>query len=328
MGRTVVLACLPWVVLLAGLVVCLWLLVRLNRGRLDLRRLGSLHTDQLGSAQTLSFVLTLPLFVTIVLFIIQVSQVTIGTIVVHYAAFAAARSAIVWIPARLGMEPENCIGFGHRVDPPDQDPPSWEEPTDGGLTFVVDFVADSDNLKFQKIRAAAVMGLSSICPSRNLGLTEASRMSDEATTMSDAYGSMAPDSAGIGAVPRRMANKLAYADLATVVELRFYHRNRDAPHWPPPPAFYMYNGPEVPYFFANELDWQDDITVTVHHHMALLPGVGRLWGAFLRQWDDKEDELSEQIKKETGVHTYRLTATATLGNEGEKSVIPYVYYVY
>ena len=53
----------------------------------------------------------------IMMFIVQVSQLMIGTIVVHYAAFAAARTAIVWIPARLGLEEsENCISV-YDLDP-------------------------------------------------------------------------------------------------------------------------------------------------------------------------------------------------------------------
>ena len=52
-----------------------------------------------GQRQSLSFVLTLPFFIMILLFIVQVSQLMIGQIVVEYAAFAAARAAAVWIPA-------------------------------------------------------------------------------------------------------------------------------------------------------------------------------------------------------------------------------------
>ena len=51
--------------------------------------------------QSLSFVLTLPVFIFIMMMIVQVSQLMIGIVVVHYAAFAAARSAAVWIPAAM-----------------------------------------------------------------------------------------------------------------------------------------------------------------------------------------------------------------------------------
>ncbi|MBN1590261.1 MAG: hypothetical protein JW888_12170 [Pirellulales bacterium] len=329
MGRTVVTACLPWTLVLVALVACLWFLVRLNRGRIEWRRFGLLNRDEVGSAQSLSFVLTLPLFVAIMLLIVQVSQVMIGTMVVHYAAFAAARSALVWIPARVGLEPENQISL-HYLDPMavDQVYPSDVEPTAGGLTYVV----APAGAKYETIRRAAVMGCASIGPSRDLGLVPSDGTRVVTETMTRAYESMAPDSAAIGAVPRRMRNKMAYADRATVVELRVFHRNSDAPLWktympyaPVPPIFYEHNSAETPYFLENEIDWQDDLTVTVHYEMALLPGPGQLWAAFLRQWDDEEDTLSRQIEQELGIHTYRLTATVTLGNEGEKSVIPYVY---
>ena len=51
--------------------------------------------------QSLSFVLTLPVFILVMMMIVQVSQLMIGIVVVHYAAFAAARSAAVWIPAAM-----------------------------------------------------------------------------------------------------------------------------------------------------------------------------------------------------------------------------------
>jgi hypothetical protein len=307
--------------LLAVLVVCAWVIVRVNQGRWNWRRLRTLHGDEGGSAQSLSFVLTVPFFVMIILFIVQVSQVMIGTVVVHYAAFAAARSAIVWIPARLGIEPENCIGM-HEVDPTamDQVSPSDLTPTSGGLTYLV----NADGPKYQKVRAAALMGLASICPSRDVGAstTNTAVLSD---AMTYAYQSMAPDSVGIDAVPRRMANKLAYADLATSVEMRFYHRNSDAPHWPPPVTFYQWNGPDAIYFAPNELGWQDDITITVRHQIALLPGPGRLLARLVESPDGRPDEVAARISEQNGVYTYPLKATATLGNEGEISVIPYAY---
>ena len=43
-------------------------------------------------------------FIMVMMFIVQLSQITIAKIVVEYAAFAAARSAIVWIPANLGVD--------------------------------------------------------------------------------------------------------------------------------------------------------------------------------------------------------------------------------
>ena len=71
-----------------------------------------------GQRQSLSFVLTLPLFILVMLTLVQISQVMIGRMVVQYAAFAAARSAIVWVPARLPGEPENWLPTYAPADDP------------------------------------------------------------------------------------------------------------------------------------------------------------------------------------------------------------------
>lgn len=65
MTRDAILACWPWLATLIVLVVGLCLTVRLNQTRLEWRRLILLHADQGGGSQTLSFVLTLPLFIMI-----------------------------------------------------------------------------------------------------------------------------------------------------------------------------------------------------------------------------------------------------------------------
>jgi len=65
-------------------------------------RLRRLHRDEAGNVQSLSFVLTLPIFIMLMMLIVQASQLMIGQVVVEYAAVAAARSAIVWIPAAVG----------------------------------------------------------------------------------------------------------------------------------------------------------------------------------------------------------------------------------
>ena len=85
-------ACSPWLAVLLVLILAAWALVRFSRAQLRLGRLFELHRDEVGSVQSLSFVLTLPLFIMIMMMIVQVSQLMIGTVVVHYAAYAAARS--------------------------------------------------------------------------------------------------------------------------------------------------------------------------------------------------------------------------------------------
>jgi len=330
MGRAVVQACLPWLSLLLVSFAFAYLLVRLNRSRIELGRLRALHGDQSGAVQSLSFVLTLPIFVMVMLLIVQVSQLMIGTIVVHYAAFAAARSAIVWIPARLGYdETENCISSYH-PDPeavdqvlPVLDPlaPDYG-PSEGGMTYEV----VPGGPKHRKITTAAVMACMPISPSRDLGLEvpgESRGISEIAKTL---YGSLATGAAPNGRIPRRLENKLAYAMEATEIEIRFYHTYR---HPEPPLVSYPHLDDDrndlTVEFMSNELGWQDPITVKVKHQLALLPGPGRLLARRVRSPDGSPDRVAEKIGRTRNVYVYPLEASATMDNEGEKSVIPYQY---
>ncbi len=71
------------------------------------------------------------------------------------------------------------------------------------------------------------------------------------------------------------------------------------------------------------------ITVTVTHTFALLPGPGRFLAKYLVRADGRPDTISRRIdssqnrNRET-VHTTAIWATATMTNEGLRSVIPYV----
>ena len=91
------LSIIPFVLAIMASISILWMLATWMRISPSLQILRELHRDQCGGVQSLSFVLTVPLFIFIMLFIVQLSQITIGQIGVEYAAFAAARSAIVWI---------------------------------------------------------------------------------------------------------------------------------------------------------------------------------------------------------------------------------------
>src|SRR5262245_57513597 len=109
MHRAILEAWLPLVTWLLAAFAGVWLVARMSGARLTLRKLRRLHGCQAGSVQSLSFVLTLPVFIMLLLFIVQVSQLMIGTAVVQYAAFAAARAAMVWLPADLPAEPANTL---------------------------------------------------------------------------------------------------------------------------------------------------------------------------------------------------------------------------
>ncbi len=233
MTRAVITACWPWVVVLVGLVLAAHFLVRLSNARLRLGRLRRLHGDQAGSVQSLSFVLTLPIFIMVMMLIVQVSQLMIGLIVVHYAAYAAARSAVVWIPANLpSPEPSNCIS-SYEVDPdaPNQvcrcsnpQAPNFG-PTAGGVTYSCSRGAT----KYNKIASAAILACMPISPSRDLGFSAADAGGGRRRSLKAVYASVAPASQSNAAVPGRLDHKLAYAWNNTKVEIRFFHKNEEPP---------------------------------------------------------------------------------------------------
>src|SRR5262245_34883035 len=126
------------------------------------RPIFRLHADQQGGVQSLSFVLTAPLFIMLMMLAVQITQLMIGLVIVHYAAFAAARSASVWYPARvvtdLEKNGENRLGL--RV-------PERMEP-DGEVFLILP--ADPRGGKFEEVRRAAALACLPIAPSRSLGL--------------------------------------------------------------------------------------------------------------------------------------------------------------
>jgi hypothetical protein len=320
MGRAVLQACLPWLAVLVVSVLAAYLLLKASKARLCLGRLRRLHSDQLGSVQSLSFVLTVPFFVMLMLLIVQVSQLMIGVVVVHYAAYAAARSASVWIPGgQSPTEGQNCISsFAPDPDAANQvfpvlDPQSPNYgPAAGGVTYLV----QPGSVKYDKIASAAVIACMPISPSRNVGLG-----APEGTIPSDvikaAYAALAPSSGTNGAVPGRLDNKLAYALGNTSVEIRFYHKNQE------PPLQVQYFLPDDPNeFYFNEVGWQDPITVTVNYNLALLPGPGRMLAKYVAGPGGGPDRISPQITNQGQYYTYPLTATITMCNEGEKYVVP------
>ncbi|MGO8691288.1 MAG: TadE/TadG family type IV pilus assembly protein [Thermoguttaceae bacterium] len=315
MTRAAITACWPCVVVLVGLVLAAHFLVRLSNGRLRLGRLRRLHGDQAGSVQTLSFVLTLPIFIMVMMLIVQVSQLMIGLIVVHYAAYAAARSAVVWIPANTPAEPSNCIS-AYEVDPdaPNQVAPALNPqaanfgPTAGGLTYLVQPGSD----KYNKIASAAILACMPISPSRDLGFS-AGDAAAAGAVLQEVYASVAPASQSNAAVPARLDHKLAYSSNNTKVQIRFFHKNEE------PPLITYFLDPNPAEFAPNELGWQDTVTVTVNHDLALLPGPGRL----LARW--VVGPGGQTITDHGTYYSYPLTASITMGNEGEKSALPYVY---
>jgi hypothetical protein len=136
--------------------------------------------------------------------------------------------------------------------------------------------------------------------------------------LKDAYGTLSPQSASNSAIGPRLDRKLAYAMNNTDVQIRFFHKNQE----PPLRTYYEPDDPNE--FYFNEVGWQDTITVTVNYQFPLLPGPGRMLARYV-VGPGGTDKVAEAIGTHDGVYTYPLEASATIGNEGEKSVVTYVY---
>ena len=277
-----------------------------NAARLVQRKpLAALHGDETGGVQSLSFVLTVPFFIMLMLLAVQITQLMIGLVVVHYAAFAAVRSASVWIPARMDEEVtagENRIGQ------------RMETGRNGDGTF---YRIEPGFPKYDKIRQAAALACIPISPSRDVGAQPPAGSS--AGALRALFAAVAPNEVSTNSrAQARLANKWAYASASTDIEITTFHRDDE------PPLMQYY--PYVPQseFNPYEIGWRDKITVKVTHQFALLPGPGRLL-AHKADESRRVDRVSQRIDQQGDVYTIELTASATLVGEGEKSVVPYIH---
>jgi len=72
--------------------------------------------DDRGTSE-MEFALAFPIFLMTILITIQMALLVNAALIVDYAAFAAARSAAVWVPESTGGEPSNGIGNTHLFSP-------------------------------------------------------------------------------------------------------------------------------------------------------------------------------------------------------------------
>ena len=342
MHREVLIACLPCFVVLCAAMLVLRGVLAVGVASWDWRRLTQMHRCQRGGVQSLAFVLTMPVFIMVVLLIVQVSQLMIAQMVLHYAAFAGARSASVWLPAAVD-DPSTEMDDYAEVENRVSDRPST---SDGDYTTFE--IAATSSQKLWKVRAAVLQALAPLAPSRDLGTqTQTVRsanianhlpinghLSDLIYAHQQMYSTLVPSSQSNSRIPVRIANKLNYIDSNTrvVVEWRdgrnatgrdslnntsYNVRNHTCPH------------PEMQTSFReSEIGWQDPITVYVIHQFALLPGPGRFLAAQLVRADGLPDRVSPRIRQNNNanrsVYTTQMTASATIMCEGLKSVKPLV----
>ena len=336
MQRDILIACAPWLGLLAAAFVAARALIRWSGARWQWGRLKQLHACQAGSVQSLSFVLTLPLFLLIVLFIVQVSQLMIAITVVHYAAYAAARSAMVWIPAATPTEFANQVIYA-----PTYNGTAWEvDQIKAGARFTppgegTDKPLMSDQSKYAKIWWSAVIACAPISPSRDLGIGGGSQLASSVRLL---YGDVAPSTMNNTRTAPRLENKLAYSTLATMVWINGMDKdNFRGPTYNPRPGYYTQgrnpDTGEIEWIWhpwnPNEIGWEDPMRLTVTHDFALLPGPARLLATMINNPTGAPDLTAQRIQVlpaglRENVYTTTLVASATLSNEGFKSVLPYV----
>ncbi|MCE5276736.1 MAG: TadE family protein [Planctomycetaceae bacterium] len=163
---------------LAGIVV---VLRALGRGA---RVAGvSIAADEGGGAM-LEFVMVLPIALMLVLLMIQSSLLMVGNVCVHYAAYCAARTAVVTVPLYAGAdEPHNFVGL-------------------------------SPSAKTERIRRAAVWAVTPVsCSSPDLPPRDA-ELNAPLANLFDEYGAAAPT--WIGEI---ISRKRQYADRYTSIQL-------------------------------------------------------------------------------------------------------------
>ncbi|MBM4004228.1 MAG: pilus assembly protein [Planctomycetes bacterium] len=318
MDRQLLMAGFPEFLAVPLLVAALAGLLKLQRCRVDWRQLRRLPGDQVGAVQSLSFVLTVPLFILIMLFIVQLSQITIGKIVVEYAAQTAARSARVWIPASLGPghEQENqMMGLQYLGRFRDEH----------GVDFDRFRVANVDSEKMRKIHFAAALSCVSISPSRDVAATGLPLAPQALASLDRALKLYWSASANNPKVATRLAHKLNYALDQTRVQIEVLHRISDEP----PNTYYA---PRYDEFVNGEIGWQDQLVVSVEHQFALLPGPGRILARRATAplgspslGNEGSDETAQRVRNQgRGLYQYALAATARVHNEGDKPALEYV----
>lgn len=326
MHRQIIVGVWPYLALIVLSSAICWLLLRMTRVRPDWRQLKQLAADERGAVQSLSFVLTIPVFVVVMMFIVQLSQITIGKFVVEYAAFAAVRSAQVWLPANVsddeGVNRVTSLCYRETMTGDD----GWQYDC---------YEVDPVGPKYNKIRFAAVQACVAISPSRDVGADASAVGNDAAGSFVKALGIWSPQLLANPKVAERIKNKLAYSLANTLVRVDVRHRHSE------PPLMTYLIPPYEGEFLPGEIGWNDQILVTVTHRFALLPGPGRLLARQIQSPSSSGstgmggnsstgssttmsvDTTASRIQLIGGVHTYALTATAMLHTEGEKSMLGY-----
>lgn len=340
MNRAVLEALIPPLIALVISFVLLRQLIRLSGARLDLSRLKKVHSCEQGGVQSLSFVLTLPLFIMIVMFIVQVAQLMFGLMTIHYAAYAAARAAIVWTPAHIEPSEQYAEEYENVLYPPTAEEVPITMSFDNG--FVVEPTSDAEyetSYKLNKMFAAAVMGIAPICPSRAVVYPisyDQAGISEQ--VIHDYYQTLDPQSYNTNSrVADRVSNKFNYAWQNTELTLSFVDKDTyNGPTYNPRVLRivdgWIVTGPDGDWirdWNRHEIGWQDPLTLTVTHDFALLPGPGRFLAKYLVRSDGQDDRTAARIDTQLDrpfvrpTYTVRMSASATMTSEGFKPLLKF-----
>jgi hypothetical protein len=319
MHRQILEACMPIAIILIVACGLLNLTIKLSRASWDWRRFKKLHRDQSGGVQSLAMVLTLPFFMGIICMIVQLSQLMIGMMGVHYAAYAGARSASVWVPAHT-IAADDDGSFATEETPnhvlSDNLFGYMSYQYDSSTNQIYGVVGPSalpHSTKYQKVWSACVLGVAPFCPSlmteaetgaqtvSSAWLTQdANDLMGDISLITQAYWMNHIDNVNQATLQKRVSDKIKWAKDNTLVFLEWRdaqqsggqrHHTRQGPTYNP----WDYTRPEYRneiLFEQNEVGWQDPITVHVYHRFGLMPGLGALLRKVQRSWshDDRHNQ--------------------------------------
>lgn len=268
-------------------------------------RWRSVHSCEEGGVQSLALVLTLPAFVGTVLLVIQLSQVLLGMMTVQYAAFAAARSAVVWVPASVSQPPFDNQNDTHIIH---------------SRGDVMELNPDIRGLfrKYREIHAAAAQACVAISPARAVNGPRAGA-GDVADAVEAflAFENLTADSR-IGRWRTAVSNRWSYAFANTQVRMAFLGETRQSPTYNPV-------GHPVIEHYVGEAGWDEAVTLIVRHEVALVPGPGR-WLFQNVMWGSAPRNVTANWQGSGRRDRVPVIGSATLTLAGLKSSRP-VYYL-
>ncbi len=273
-------------------------------------RMRGLDDCEEGGVQSLALVLTLPFFVGTILLLVQLCQVLLGVMTVQYAAFAAARSAVVWIPAWVE---DQDFDRGQDVSTENE----INAPIIQGQPIDITDERRQNSRKFREIQAAAVQACVSISPARSVnGPRAGAGEVDESVDAFLAFQNLTNDPR-IARWRLATSNRWSYSAANTRVRLAFLGQPRLTPTYNP------IGHPVVPHN-DYEAGWDEAVTAIVLHEVSLVPGPGR-WLFQNATWGRVPNNLAENWAGSGRLDRVPVVGSATLTLAGLQSNRPIHY---